>query len=431
MKRRSFIKQAGLAAGALAAAPWILPSGRLFAASGTRLVDHVVLCMFAGGVRNLEAVHKSEGNLMPGMITGTESISADIASTLATLPTITGLTLQEQGTLFKEFRFKQGPTGHYHGYNTTITGRYVNSTLNTRGRPEFPTLFELYRKHSAPEKNALNAWLVTQSTNLYPLLNHSEFPGYGAAYGANQITPNTLFGYNSSQELNDMINFDPLHETGIEKVKTFINNNFNVSGVGISPGLRNSEGDAEIIQQFISKMYVDMQAGQHSNPWSVSMNGDMRNIFYAEEIIKNLTPELLVVDMFAVDTAHRDFTGYCHALYKASWAMNHLWNTIQLTPGMTNNTLLIIIPEIGRNGAGNSIVDANNRPGLDHSSEDGMSRELFCLIAGPPSVVKQNNVITTIEGESIDVVPTIAHALGFYDGAAGMMTGQRLMQAFV
>jgi hypothetical protein len=431
MKRRSFIKKVGLTAGGIAAAPWILPSGRLFAATGSRLVDHVVLCMFAGGVRNLEAVHKAEGNLMPGMLPGNEAISPDIASTLSLLPSITGLTLLEQGTLFQEFRFQKGPTGHYHGYNTTITGRYVNSTLNTRGRPEFPTLFELYRKHSAPEKNAMNAWLVTQSSNLYPLLNHSEFPGYGAAYGANQITPNTLFGYNTSQELNDMIDFDPTHEGGIDKVRNFINNNFKLPGVNVSSGIRNSEEDSEVIQQFLSKMYADLQAGLHNNPWGVSMNGDMRNIFYAEEVIKNLKPELLVVDMFGVDTAHRSFTGYCHALYKASWAMNHLWNTIQQTPGMTNNTMMIVVPEIGRNGTGNSLVDENNRNGLDHTSDDAMSRELFCLIAGPPSVVKQNQLITTVAGESIDVIPTIAHALGFYDGAASMLSGQKLMQAFV
>ena len=161
------------------------------------------------------------------------------------------------------------------------------------------------------------------------------------------------------------------------------------------------------------------------------MNGDMRNVFYAEEIIKSLKPELLVVDMFGVDVCHRDFTAYCHNLYRASWGIHHLWETIQATPGMTNNTMLIVVPEIGRNGTGNSLRDANNRQGLDHTSEDGISREIFCLIAGPASVIKQNQTIDVIAGESIDVMPTIAHALGFYDGAASMFMGQKLMQAFV
>ena len=70
MKRRNFIKQAGLAAGALAAAPWILPSGRLFAATGARKVNHVVFCLFAGGVRNIDSVKMNDGNLMPNLLGG-------------------------------------------------------------------------------------------------------------------------------------------------------------------------------------------------------------------------------------------------------------------------------------------------------------------------------------------------------------------------
>lgn len=431
MKRRQFLKTAGITAGALAAAPWILPSGRLFAATGQRLVDHVVLCFYAGGVRSFETVQKSEGNLMPGVLSGTESISPDIASTLSALPAPSGLSLQEQGTLFKEFRFLQGPTGHYHGYSTAFTGRYVNNTLNTRGRSDFPTLFELYRKHSEPQKNAINAWWVSQSNNLYPLLNHSNHPDYGALYGANHITPNTLFNSKVSGELDDMLDIDPLHDSGIDKVRGFLDNHFQLPGIQLSNGVRNNEEDFETIQSFLSQMYQDRQSGLHNNPWGVSMNGDMLNLFYAEEIIKNLKPELLVVDMFGVDVCHRDFTAYCHNLYRGSWGIHHLWQTIQSTPGMTDNTILIVVPEIGRNGTGNSLRDANNRQGLDHTSEDGISREIFCLIAGPASVVKQNQTIDVVAGESIDVMPTIAHALGFYDSAASMFMGQKLMQAFV
>ena len=68
MKRRDFIKKAGLTASAAFAAPYILPSGRLFAASGLRKADHVVVCLYAGGVRSWES-HKfangQYGNMMP------------------------------------------------------------------------------------------------------------------------------------------------------------------------------------------------------------------------------------------------------------------------------------------------------------------------------------------------------------------------------
>ena len=56
MKRRDFIKSAGIAAAAAVTIPYILPSGRLFAASGAPLVKHVVFVLFAGGVRQQESV---------------------------------------------------------------------------------------------------------------------------------------------------------------------------------------------------------------------------------------------------------------------------------------------------------------------------------------------------------------------------------------
>jgi arylsulfatase A-like enzyme len=152
-------------------------------------------------------------------------------------------------------------------------------------------------------------------------------------------------------------------------------------------------------------------------------------MFFAEEVIKQFNPELLVVNMTGVDAAHSNFTEYCNNLRKADYAVGKLWNTIQSTPGMANDTILIVVPEVGRNLNHNSIVDENGRYGLDHS--DAMSQEIFCLVAGPQGKVAQNQVINSVSGESIDVVPTIAHILGFYnDIPSGMLPGSPLYSAF-
>src|SRR5215467_10714377 len=156
MKRRDFLKKAGAATAGAFAAPYILPSGRLFAATGTRLANHVVFCLFAGGVRNLESVDKNDGNLMRGILNGTEAISPDIAPAMQPLPSSPlAQPLQNYGTLFKDFKYAFGPTGHYNGHATAITGNYTDSNLSIRDNPNMPTVFEYYRKHNSPAQTAL------------------------------------------------------------------------------------------------------------------------------------------------------------------------------------------------------------------------------------------------------------------------------------
>ena len=113
---------------------------------------------------------------------------------------------------------------------------------------------------------------------------------------------------------------------------------------------------------------------------------------------------------------------------RADYSMAHLWQTIQNTPGMANNTIMIALPEHGRNLQPNTVIDAYGRYALDHTNDE-MSREIFCLVAGPSGKVIQNQVISQVEGQSIDVVPTIAKILGFYDDISSMLPGQPLNAA--
>src|ERR1043165_3182729 len=193
MKRKEFRKNAALTAAGGIVIPYMLPSGRLFAATGSRRANHVGFCLFSGGVRNLESVMKAEGNLMRNMLNGTESISADIAPGIINLPTIAPTPLQNLGTLFKDFRYASGPTGHYNGHTTAITGKYSDQSIQLKQPPKYPTIFEYYRKHNSPTTSALNAWWVSNQLGPYPYLNYSMYDGYGSAFGANMIQPASIF----------------------------------------------------------------------------------------------------------------------------------------------------------------------------------------------------------------------------------------------
>lgn len=413
--------------------PYVVPGGSLFAPTGARKANHVVFCLFAGGVRNWESVHKNDGNLMPSMLNGNESISSDIVSSMSSLPSpAISSPLQNFGTLYKEFRYDQGPTGHFNGHYTAITGQYTNSSLSLLERPSYPTVFELYRKHNSPSMSALNSWWITHTNNLYPILNYSNYGGYGPTYGANQLSPNDFFSGRSVQNLINKGNFKSGNEDLQDDIRKFLNGNFG-AGLSTSTGLKNNTEDAEKIEAWIDSVLVDINNGSLNNPWNIPsyMNGDMYNVYFAEEVLKEFQPELLVVNMFGVDVCHSDFTSYCDAMRRADWAVGHLWDTIQNTPGLTNDTVLIVAPEIGRNGTPNTIIDANGRAALDHTNGDPVSKEIFCMVAGPPSVVNQGKVISQEAGRSIDIVPTIANILGFDQEIPGLLPGNVLNDAFL
>ncbi|MFT6746545.1 MAG: hypothetical protein ACJAZ2_000886, partial [Glaciecola sp.] len=206
-------------------------------------------------------------------------------------------------------------------------------------------------------------------------------------------------------------------------------NQFNASQTGVI----NSEESKIVIKEFIDEMYQDALAGLGYNSWGFGndMNGDLRNIFYAEQVLKKFQPELTVLNMQDVDVCHSNFTAYCNNLRRADWGVAHLWNMIQTTPGLADDTVLICVPEHGRNFEPNTVVDAYGRPAYDHTN-DATSREIFALVCGPSGVINQGNVVSTKEGESVDIAPTIANLLGFdADISTNMMTGSVLNSALV
>lgn len=430
-----------MAAAGVVAAPYILPSGRLFASTGARIANHVIVCLYAGGVRILESIQKADGNLMPAILSGSEAISQDIAPGMTPLPgSPLAQPLQVYGTLYKNFRFAEGPTGHYSAHTVALTGRYTTTDLNLREAPKFPTVFELYRKHSSPTKSALNAWWVSDSLGPYPALNYSSYPGYGSLYGANFIQPTSLVSPGGYAGLGNMKSFTADQRAFRNTLRNFLDSNFSGQFNPNEIGITNGEPDSDRMRDFINTLFTNAANGQYNDPWSTGagvMNNDMYNMFFAEEVIKEFQPELMVVNMQGVDVCHFDFTAYADNLRKADYAVARLWQTIQSTPGMANDTVLIVVPEHGRNFEPNTVLDSYGRYAIDHTAIDNggdqMSREIFCLVVGPSGLVVQNQEINAVKGESIDIVPTVAKVLGFdIDIPAGVRPpGSFLGDAFV
>lgn len=418
MDRRHFLKQTGKYTIALGV-PYILPTGRLFAATGDRKVEHVVLCLFAGGIRNKESLYQEEGSLMRNFLGDNVPIVSDLATSITPMPLIFKNPIQQQGTLYKKFRFKSNITLHYNAHAACITGNYCNS-VELMKPIKHPTIFEFFRKHSTPVKDAINSWWVTDQLGPFPYLKYSNHYLYGPSYGANMIQPTNYFKFPH------LTNGDSYHREHLQNLMGLVDGN------GIVSSSLNSPSITHKIHDFLQQTH-----GNYMTPkpafWNLKdeINGDLITMFTATEILKTFKPNLLVVNMQNSDIGHSNYTGYCKNMHKADFALAKLWQTIQDNPQLKDNTVLIAVPEFGRNKNHNTVKDENGRYAVDHTGDE-TSQEMFCFIGGPGHIVKQNLEINEIAGETLDIVPTIAHLLGFIgDIPRDLISGRVLYEALV
>jgi len=418
--RRDFIKKSGLAVAGATLAPTLLPSGRLFASTGNRSGEHVVLVMFAGGVRHQESAGKryladaqpgetAEGNLLYNMLSGAPPTSQILYGTgdgSVAIPPILTSSLQAQGTLFNEVRAFN--TGHYGALNSILQGADpVGQGL--RIRPVAPTIFEYLRRHGGYA--ASDVWFVGNSVGgSIPLLNYSSHPDYGIRYGANFFAPTITFHPNSQTYIGDMKTYHPESEwSPMLRLKSFLDSNFSMTDQQLD-ALGNTTEEKENIKLFMKEMNERTNSGTIDLPPATD-SGDTFSMGYAVEVLKWFKPAFLCVNLNDVDACHNNFTSYIKAMHRADHAVGHLWNTIQSIPGMAGNTTLICIPECGRNDEPNAIVDSNGFVSFDHSDEN--SKRIFALLAGPtvPANLTLGSEGTAI-GQVSDAMMTVADLLG-------------------
>ncbi len=445
MDRRKFIKNSILTATGAVAAPYILPSGRLFAQTGYQMAEHVVFVLFAGGVRQQEAVLRRyladsqnediEGNIMYNMLEGApppDKIAYgrdDVQNNIIGAHPIDRLLevpLENQGVLFPEVRFAKGGAGHFNGLSTGVSGNYY-ITQGLRNRPVSPTIFEYLRRFAGFD--ASDCWFVGHGIGgSRPLLNHSDHPSFGRRYGGNFIAPLTTFGAPGQAHFMDFKNYHPETEWGvIREMRNFLNNNFTQEGLEI-PHLYNTPDEENNIKEFVRLMFEKVKSGQVTLP-PVNDNNDLKTIGYAVEVMQYFKPKLTVVDLSDIDVCHSNYTAYLKNLHRADHGVGFLWREIQRIPGMQNNTIMIVMPEHGRDEAPNPIQDENDWFAYDHSAGNINTRRIFTLMVGPG--IDANLKIGSEEnpiGDASDITPTIANIFGIKERveAEGLLDGNAM-----
>jgi arylsulfatase A-like enzyme len=120
--------------------------------------------------------------------------------------------------------------------------------------------------------------------------------------------------------------------------------------------------------------------------------------------MREFGPRLLLVNFWDMDVAHwGSYSLYLQAITRTDRLVGMLWEEIQSNGRYKNNTVMLVLPELGRDG------DMNTANGfLNHRSGDASCRNMWLLAlgAGVPKTEIERPVY------HVDVCSTAAELLG-------------------
>lgn len=471
--RREFLRAAGL----LAAGAVLLPGARRARAYASPFKSrHVVLVGIAGGLRLRESLGMAEGATLPSLLgdvpllrghgdrpAGAPRIAPEYQEKAAPLlvPKPPERPLYTQGALVTNLRYAEGAPGHLQGHACLVSGAY-NIIENRRdAHAPAPTLFELHRRQAnAP---ATDAWYVSLIGSFYRALQSSAHPEFGPRYGGSFLAPQGLMSAllpaitsgKRSLKVDGVatrlpVLVDPPEEAAaVQRLGRVLDQGFPAyEDAGAQVRATAEENGA--FEQHLASFFAD-PTGNAYYPYDIGIGiqrqgggaagtGDAVTVYHAERILRRFKPAVMAVSLLDIDQCHADFNAYLRAQVIADACVRHLWDTIQSTDGLRDQTTLLVLPEHGRhlfmNGQN---PDSLGRSGIDHGQGDDGDRDVFLLALGPdikPGAVidktgVQQDGRTSGRYESIDATLSAATLLGYGDLMAQNLKGLGLRPGLV
>ena len=453
LSRRNLFRAAGAAAaGAAISRDRPALAGRTFAAKRSVIVS------IAGGLRLSESLGMAEGATMPNLFgrvplvpgsgdddAGPTRIAPGYLSPELVLPPTRRVPLYTEGALVSNLRYAEGVPGHLQGAACLTSGLYNNLDNREDARLEAPTLFEIHRRQT--NASALDAWYVSNVAGFYRALQYGGHPEFGQSFAgswvsppstANAIVPLVTRG-NKRIRLDGLpvVNDSPESNRAARQLRAVLDGNTPAYGADV---LQQKPEDSAAMEDYLAEIYGDptyqsfypdaIGIGTVADGGGLDATGDALTVYHTERILERFKPSVMVISLIDIDVCHDDFNGYLQSQRVADALVAHLWDFIQSTEGLKNETALFVLPEHGRqlqfNGQN---TDTLGRSGLDHGGGDDGDRDVWLLALGPdfePGVHAPTNIAQTGRGsgryETIDVVSTAAEILGHGDLMTSTLT---------
>jgi hypothetical protein len=353
----------------LAIANRILPPG-MRAAGPAKAGRKVIVVTFGGGVRYSETFAPEGLRNIPRLVQ-----------------------LQPSGHLFKSCA-NAGVLSHFNSTASIITGNWQRVDDFGFEPPTGPTIFELYRKQrrAAP----LDTWIIATNKSFVSMGAGADRE-FGPEYGANVVLPKQLL----LDAVQDIVRKPEGagvadRDRVLQQLEGILNEGYEGVGWTIFKAGRQ-------LEQHVHKTLLRGLLEYINGP-EAPTSGDELTFFITREVMREFAPPLILVNFWDMDVAHwGSYSLYLQAITRTDRLTGMLWDEVQENPKYKDQTVMLVLPELGRDG------DRNTANGfLNHRSGDPSCRNMWLLAlgAGIPAGMNDRPV------HHVDVAATAAELLG-------------------
>ena len=353
--RREFLRTA---AGVTLGSTLLRPSWARAATSASK--KKIVVVTFGGGARDQETFAPEGQENIPRMLGE----------------------LIPQATFFTQV-VNRGILGHYVATASLATGVYETINNFASLPPEYPTVFEYFRK--GLKRPSSDAWVVAPS-NGFNRIGESNHRSFGSGLGARVILPKHLLKAATSGRSDDY--------------QHLLRDNYETPYY--APELEGSEFELRQLEMVLKLSVDDFKT--HAQTLS---SPDELSVYIVHQLMRELAPSLLWITMHDIDIAHAGaYSLYVEGIRRTDRLCADLWKTIQSEPEYAGKTTMFILPDFGRD----SDEDAGGNGFQHHRTGDALSRTTWMLAAGPGI---REGIVFDRAIDSTDLVPTLGSMLGF------------------
>lgn len=289
-------------------------------------------------------------------------------------------------SLFYTQTWNDGVTSHFNTISSILTGVWQHVDDWGRQPPAHPTLFRYMQDQLGA--SAAETWVVTSNKALTANIG----PGANVILSKQllvEAVERIIKGYSKRQRLDrDML---------LEELTTVMQDDYERIGwnVATPSAILNPETKNTFIAALTN--FIHGPEGPTS--------GDELTCFVAQEVLRRVSPSLLVVNFSDMEVAHSGvYSLHLAGIRKADKLVYRLWQSLQSLAEYKDRTTMVIMNEFGRDPDGSSTNGFFN-----HRSNTEINRCTWMMVLGQaarrPAVIERPVL-------QIDVAPTLGTLLG-------------------